>query len=73
MAGFSSKTETAERIVFRIAVPTDIVSLSKAMASASKKAGELAEKKNNHLYDDDVIVEADEEEIRLVITTKDWS
>lgn len=73
MADYTRSVETAERTVFRLKVPTNLIEVAKAMSTADKLNRERAEREVRHVYDDDVIVEADEEEIRFIITTKDWS
>lgn len=69
MADYTRATETAERIVYRLTLPTNATEVAKAINAAEK----LIEDHRASMYDDAITVEADEEEIRFIIVTKEWS
>lgn len=70
MAAYEESTEFAERKVVRLRLPSNGAELEKALVRA---VDVYREAKGNPIYDDAVTVEADETEIRLVVSVTDWA
>lgn len=68
MADFTRRTETAQRNIISLDLPTNITELLKAANAAHNDAAMYLDQ----VYDDSVIVEADDEEIRFIVFTKEW-
>lgn len=69
MATYTMAREIAERLVFRLPASTTGAELSKALSAAYQ----AAEARNSTIYDDTLLIEADDAEIRIILDTKPWA
>lgn len=63
MAAFTTRTEKIHRLVWALALPTNMTEVSKTMAAIT---GQL-EAEGASVWDNTVMVEADDDEMRFVV------
>jgi hypothetical protein len=70
MAEFTRTREIAERLVFRVPVPTVGVEVAKALNAATQ---EVRDRTSSTVYDDSLQVEVSDDEILIILDIKPWT
>ena len=70
MANFTRTREIAERLVFRVPVPTVGAELAKALSAATE---EVRKRTSSSVYDDSLQIEVADEEILIIFETQPWT
>lgn len=69
MAAYTMAHEISRRTVIRLPAPTVGAELEKALVAAV----EIVKESGRTVYDDSILVEVGDEEIRLVFIEQDWT